>query len=140
MEAIRAVDSGRVTANEAFSRGGILTKLGYSTLEECATEVRSQALDSLALFAAMAITAMKVLLKDLGETSPAVYLAGSPAHEIEPRVSDLLGGEVRSLGRCAAAQGCAMIAEDVYNGVPNILGLNVNERAQSWINSKPAIK
>lgn len=140
VEAIRAVDSGRVTANEAFSRGGILTKLGYSTLEECATEVRSQALDSLALFAAMAITAMKVLLKDLGETSPAVYLAGSPAHEIEPRVSDLLGGEVRSLGRCAAAQGCAMVAEDVYNGVPNILGLKVNERARSWVSSKPALK
>ncbi len=140
VEAIRAVDSGKMTANQAFSRGGILAKLGYSTLDECDPEVRVHALDSLALFAAMETKAMEVLLKDLGEESPPLYLAGSPAHEIEPRVSDLLGREVRSLERCAAAQGCAMIAEDVYNGVPNILGLKVNERARSWTNTKPALQ
>jgi hypothetical protein len=101
--------------------------------------VRAQALDSLALFAAMETKAMEVLLKDRGEASPSLYLAGSPAPEIEPRVSDLLGRDVRPLGRCAAAQGCAMIAEDVYNGVPNIMGLKVNERARSWTNSKPLL-
>ena len=79
VEAIRAVDSGKMTANQAFSSGGILAKLGYSTLEECDPEVRTHALDSLALFAAMEIKAMEVLLKDLGEASPALYLAGSPA-------------------------------------------------------------
>jgi putative methanogenesis marker protein 12 len=140
VEAIRAVDSGKMTANQAFSRGGILAKLGYSTLEECDPEVRAQALDSLALFAAMETKAMEVLLKDLGEESPALYLAGSPAHEIEPRVSALLGREVRPLGRCAAAQGCALIAADVFNDVPNILGLKVNERARSWTNTNPALQ
>jgi hypothetical protein len=140
VEAIRAVDAGKMTANQAFSRGGILTKLGYSTLDECDPVVRAHALDSLALFAAMETKAMEVLLKDLGEESPALYLAGSPAHEIEPRVSALLGREVRPLGRCAAAQGCAMIAEDVFNGVPKILGLKVNERARSWTSSKPALQ
>lgn len=140
VEAIRAVDSGRISANQAFSHGGILAKLGYSSLEECEPEMRKHALDSLALFAAMEIRAMEVLLNDLGEASPNLYLAGSPAPEIESRVSDLLGKDVRSLGRCAAAQGCAMIAEDVFSSVTNILGLNVNERAQSWIDSKPAIK
>jgi putative methanogenesis marker protein 12 len=140
VEAIRAVDSGKMTANQAFSRGGILSKLGYSNLEECSPEMRKHALDSLALFAAMEIRAMEVLLNDLGEASPRLYLAGSPAHDIEPRVSDLLGREVRPLGRCAAAQGCAMIAEDVYNGIPNILGLKVNERARSWTNSKPVLQ
>ena len=140
VEAIRTVDSGIMTANQAFSRGGILSKLGHSTLEECDPEVRAHALDSLALFAAMETKAMEVLLKDLGEASPALYLAGSPASEIESRVSDLLGREVIPLGRCAAAQGCAMIAEDVYNGIPNILGLKVNERARSWTNPKPALQ
>jgi putative methanogenesis marker protein 12 len=140
VEAIRAVDSGKISANQGFSRGGILAKLGYSNLEECGTEMRAHALDSLALFAAMEIKAMEVLLKDLGEASPQLYLAGSPALEIESRVTDLLGREVRSLGRCAAAQGCAMIAEDVYNGVTNILGLKVNKRARSWTDSKPALR
>jgi putative methanogenesis marker protein 12 len=140
VEAIRAVDSGKMTANQAFSSGGILAKLGYSTLEECDPLVRTHALGSLALFAAMEIKAMGVLLKDLGEASPALYLAGSPAPEIEQRVSDLLGREVRSLGRCAAAQGCALIAEDVFNGVPNILGLKVNERARSLTSSRPALR
>ena len=139
VEAIRAVDCGKMTANQAFSRGGILAKLGYSTLEECNPEVRAHVLDSLALFAAMETKAMEVLLKDLGEASPALYLAGSPAPEIEPRVSSLLGREVKPLGRCAAAQGCALIAEDVYNGVSNVMGLKVNERARSWTNSKPVL-
>ena len=139
VNAIRSVDSGKMTANQAFSSGGILAKLGYSNLEECGPDMRKHALDSLALFAAMDIRAMDVLLKDLGEASPALYLAGSPAHEIEPRVSDLLCREVKSLGRCAAAQGCAMIAADVFNGVPEILGLKVNERARSWTRCNPAL-
>lgn len=135
VDAIRSVDSRKMTANQAFSCGGILAKMGHSTLEECDPEVRARALETLALFAAMETKAMEVLLRDLGEESPALYLAGSPAHEIGPRVSNLLGREVKLLGRCAAAQGCAMIAEDVFNGVPNILGLKVNERARSWTSS-----
>jgi hypothetical protein len=93
------------------------------------------ALDSLALFAAMETRAMEVLLRDLGESSPALYLAGSPAQEIESRVSELLDREITSLGRFSAAQGCAMIAEDVFNGSPNILGLKVDERARALANS-----
>ena len=135
VEAIRAVDSGKMTANQAFSRGGILSKLGHSTLDECSPEERDMALDSLALFAAMETRAMEVLLRDLGESSPALYLAGSPALEIESLVSELLGREITSLGRFSAAQGCAMIAEDVFNGSPNILGLKVDERARALANS-----
>lgn len=138
VEAIRAVDTGKMTANQAFSRGGILTKLGCSTLEECGPGLREKALESLALFAAMEIRAMEVLLNDLGEASPELYLAGSPARETQSRVSNLLGRDVSPLGRCAAAQGCAMIAEDVFNGAPNILGLKVNERARFWDNSNYA--
>jgi putative methanogenesis marker protein 12 len=135
VEAIRAVDSGKMTANQAFSRGGILAKLGHSALYECSTEERDMALESLALFAAMETRSMEVLLRDLGESSPALYLAGSPAQEIESRVSNLLGRKVWSLGRCSAAQGCAMIAKDVFNGSTSILGLKVDERARALANS-----
>jgi putative methanogenesis marker protein 12 len=130
VEDIRAVDSGKMTANQAFSHGGILAKLGYSSLEECGPQLRKHVLDSLALFAAMEISAMEVLLRDRGESSFGLYLAGSPAPEIESRVSKLLGREVKPLGRCAAANGCALIAEDVFYGCDSIMGLKVNNRAR----------
>lgn len=130
VEAIRNVDSGKITANQAFSQGGILAKWGYSRLEECPPEVEEHALESLALFAGMEIGAMKVLLRDLGEESPALYLAGGPAPKIQSRVSELLDVWVTPLEQCAAAIGCAMIAEDVFAGCPDILGLNVDQRAR----------
>jgi putative methanogenesis marker protein 12 len=130
VEAIRKVDSGNMTANQAFSRGGILAKLGHSTLDECEPQMREEALETLALFAAMEISAMEVLLRDLGEDSPALYLAGDPTPMIKSRVSELLEREVRALDRCAAAKGCAMIAKDVFNGSAHILGLKVDERAR----------
>lgn len=135
VEAIRAVDSGKMTANNAFSRGGILSKLGFSTIEECSLDIKNEALDSLALFAAMEIAAVEVLLKDLGAIAPALYLAGSPAKEIEPQVSRLLGRRVQPLGPFSAAQGSAMIAEDVFNGSSRILGIEVDKRIQLWSNS-----
>lgn len=130
VEAIRNVDSGKITANQAFSRGGILAKMGYSSLDDCGPDMEKYALESLALFAAMEIGAMKVLLKDLGEDSPDLYLAGDPASRIRSRVSELLGGQVSSLKKCAAAIGCAMIAKDVFGGCARILGLEVHERAK----------
>jgi putative methanogenesis marker protein 12 len=130
VEAIRKVDSGKMTANQAFSRGGILAKLGFSKLDECKPQIRKDALETLALFAAMEICAMEVLLRDLGENSPALYLAGDPTPMIKSRVSQLLEREVRTLDRCAAAKGCAMIAKDVFNGSTHILGLKVDERAR----------
>jgi putative methanogenesis marker protein 12 len=130
VEAIRKVDSGKITANQAFSRGGILAKLGFSSLDECEPQVREEALETLALFAAMEISAMEVLLRDLGEDSPALYLAGDPTPMIKSRVTELLEREVMALDRCAAAKGCAMIAKDVFNGGAYIMGLRVDERAR----------
>jgi putative methanogenesis marker protein 12 len=130
VEAIRNVDAGKMTANQAFTQGGILRKLGKSSLEWCSPKERDYALETLALFAAMEISALDILLRDLGETEPKLYLAGSPAPLIEGRVSKLLGRTVGPLGRCASAQGCAMVAQDVFFGAEQILGIAVDEKAR----------
>lgn len=128
VEAIRAVDSGRCTANTAFTYGGILRKQGYGSPEETPREALVEALDALALFAAMEMSSMLVLMRDLGDNEPGLYLAGSPALQIVSRVSELLGQKVRPLGNFAAAGGCAQIAEDIYGGARAILGIEVDER------------
>lgn len=131
VDAIRDVDAGKMTANQAFACGGILRKMGRATLEECRPEERTLALESLALFAAMEINALIVLSRDLGEANPDLFLAGSPAPLIKGRVAELLGRDVGTLERCSAAQGCARIAEDVFKGGKDILGLEVDERVRN---------
>ena len=125
--AIRKVDARMMTANEAFTRGGILRKRGL-TLKSCTPEEKEAAFEALALYAAMEIAAMAVLLRDLGAAKPALYLAGDPASRIAGRVSQLLGREVLPLQSCDAALGCALIAEDVFKGERKILGLRVDGR------------
>ena len=138
VEAIRDVDAGRMTANQAFTQGGILRRLCRSSLDECSPEEQDYALETLALFAAMEISALDILLRDLGEMEPLLFLAGSPAPQIEKRVSELLCREVRSLGKCAAAKGCALVARDVFFGADQILGIAVDERARAMLR-KPDI-
>ncbi len=132
VEAIRNVDAGAMTANQAFTHGGILGKWGKFSLEECTPEERSLALETLALFATMEISALEVLMRDLGEPKPKLFLAGSPSPLIAKRVSGLLCQEVRTLDRCAAAQGCAHIAQDVFAGADSILGIEVETRARRF--------
>jgi len=127
VESIRNVDASTMTANQAFTRGGILPKMGRDSLDGCSLEERTLALESLALFAAMEIAGLSVLMRDLGVPEPAIYLAGSPAQLIHKRVAELLGREIRILDRCAAAKGCACIAQDIFWGAENILGLEVHE-------------
>jgi hypothetical protein len=131
VEAIRDIDAGKMTANQAFTSGGILGKMKRATLEECNQEERKLALESLALFAAMEINALMVLSRDLGVPDPDLFLAGSPAPMIKGRVAELMGRDVETLGRCSAANGCACIAKDVFEGCKNILGLEVDERVKS---------
>lgn len=126
VQAIRDIDSGKMTANQAFNCGGILSKMGKASLEQCLPEELDRALECLSLFAAMEISALLVLCRDWGEESPDIFLAGSPAERLCRRVSELLGRQVRSLGRCAAAEGCAWIAKDVFSGSKSILGLEVD--------------
>jgi putative methanogenesis marker protein 12 len=130
VESIRNVDAGKTTANEAFTRGGILRKLGKDKLEDCSPEERHLALETLALFAAMEITALSVLMRDLNESNASIFLAGSPAPLIAKRVSELLTHEVKTLGRCAAGQGCAHIAKDIFMGAERILGIEVEKNVR----------
>ena len=130
VQAIRDVDEGKLTANQAFNWGGILSKMGRKGLDQCSPEERHLATESLALFAAMEISALLLLCRDLGREDVQLFLAGSPAKEIEPRVSALLGKGVRPLEGSAAAQGCAWIAEDVFAGEKSVLGIAVDERVQ----------
>jgi putative methanogenesis marker protein 12 len=125
VDAIRKVDARMMTANEAFTRGGILRKRGL-TLKGCTEEEKEAAFEALALYAAMELAAMGILLRDLGAPAPALYLAGDPASRISGRVSELLGREVSPLKSSDAALGCALIAEDVYKGAREVLGLRVD--------------
>jgi putative methanogenesis marker protein 12 len=131
VQAIRDVDSGKLTANQAFNWGGILSKIGRKGLDQCSPEERHLAMETLAIFAAMEMAALLVLCRDLGHEDPKLFLAGSPAREIEPRVSAHLDRRVVPLERSAAAQGCARIAEDVFAGKENILGIAVDERVRA---------
>ncbi|HII06163.1 MAG TPA: methanogenesis marker 12 protein [Methanotrichaceae archaeon] len=126
--AIRSVDAGKMTANEAFTRGGILRKRGLAGLKDCTPEEKEEAFEILALFAAMELAAMGVLLRDLGSDRPALYLAGDPASRIAGKVSELLGREVLPLKSCDAALGGALIARDVFGGAREVLGLRVDAR------------
>ena len=130
VNAIRQVDSGKMSANQAFTVGGIVRKLGVDTLEDCDPDKKRRALETLALFAAMELSAMGVLLRDLGAAQPGLYLAGDPAPLIAPRVSELLDRKVRPLASCDAALGGALIARDVYRGAENVLGVGVDERVR----------
>ena len=132
VQAIRDVDCGKMTANQAFNSGGILSKMGVGRLEQCSSLEHTAALESLSLFAAMEINALLVLSRDLGEESPDLFLAGSPASSLCRRVSELLGRAVEPLGGLAAAEGCAWVARDVFHGEKSILGIPVDERAWIW--------
>jgi len=128
VQAIRDVDCGKMTANQAFNSGGILSKMGMRSLEHCSFLERTAALESLSLFAAMEIGALLVLSRDLGVESPDLFLGGSPASSLCRRVCELLGRAVEPLGSLAAAEGCAWVARDVFHGEKSILGIPVDER------------
>ena len=115
LQAIRDVDTGLMTANEAFSRGGIL-KHNISEKDTIAT---------LALYVAMEISALQVLLHDYS-MSGSIFLAGSAA----PDVKELVDGHLRTssvvVEPWGAAIGCAEIAKDVSEGATGIVGIPVN--------------
>jgi putative methanogenesis marker protein 12 len=114
LQAIRDVDNGFMTANEAFSRGGLLKR----QLDE------REMIETLALYAAMEISALQVLLRDY-TTDNAIFLAGSAAPKIKDLLEEHLSIPSIVLEQWSAAKGCATIAKDVWEGVSDLLGIPV---------------
>jgi putative methanogenesis marker protein 12 len=110
VDAIRRVDAGASTANEAFLRAGVNHTLPPG-----------ERLPALALFAAMECAALLVL-----NPGAAVALAGTMAPAVSGEVSRLLGRDVAVYDEWCAADGLSLIARDVFEGIEKILGLDVN--------------
>lgn len=133
LQAIRDVDSGLQTANQAFIEAGVLKKTPYKDREELLSAAEKGegqallALDTIALFAAMEIASMQLLLRDYGATGE-IFLAGSIAEVeyIQKKISAHLGQKCMCLGKWHAAIGCAEIARDVFAGKKEILGVEVD--------------
>ncbi|WNY26079.1 methanogenesis marker 12 protein [Methanolapillus millepedarum] len=108
--AIRKIDDGKTSANDAFSTAGAGNKT-----------------DVIALFAAMEISALDVLMKEYNVSDYDILISGTGAEnkEIFKSVTNLLRRPAESLGKWAAAIGCAEIAEDISKGQRSIFGINV---------------
>jgi putative methanogenesis marker protein 12 len=133
VQALRDVDAGKMSANDAFVNSGVLKRTSFSDRHElikAAEDGDSQALlalDSVALFAAMEIAGMQLLMKDYG-CAGEVIIEGSVGEvpELVKKIETHLGIRAHVLDRWSAAIGCAEIARDIHSGSGEILGLKVN--------------
>ena len=111
VDAIRRIDRGEETANEAFLHAGV-----RHTIPDDLQET------TLALWAAMEIASLRLLAPE----AP-VALAGSQAPAIAAEVSRLITTPVIVFDDWVAARGCARIARDVFEGgMTSVLGLGVD--------------
>ncbi|OYT63712.1 methanogenesis marker 12 protein [Methanosarcinales archaeon ex4572_44] len=135
VEAIRTVDAGRCTANEAFAHAGVIKDTPYETMVELINAYREgkgdavRALDTVALLSAMEIASMVVLMEDYG-VEPAnrqIYLSGtiSEVEYVATQIGKHLRTQVVSIGRMSAALGLSEMAKDIYNGKKDVIGIKV---------------
>ena len=110
VDAIRKVDTGECTANEAFQHAGV----NFSLPEQ-------ERIPAIAMFAAMECAALLLL----NPRAP-VALAGSLGPVIAPEVRVLLSRDVAVYDEWCASRGLARIARDVFSGAGQILGLGVD--------------
>ncbi len=110
VDAIRRIDLGEETANQAFLHAGV----GYTMPEP-------ERLRTIAMFAAMECAALLLLAPDA-----TVVLAGSLAPAVADEVAGLLGRPVAVGDEWAAATGLVRIARDVFGGADEILGIPVD--------------
>jgi putative methanogenesis marker protein 12 len=110
VDAIRRIDAGGWTANEAFQNAGV-----NFTLPE------PDRIPAVAMFAAMECAALLML-----NPPASVALAGSLAPIIAPDVRRLLGRDVAVYDEWCASRGLVRIARDVFSGSKKILGLDVD--------------
>ncbi|WP_406659598.1 methanogenesis marker 12 protein [Methanolobus sp. ZRKC3] len=133
VQALRDVDAGRMSANDAFVNAGVLKHTQFSDRHEL-LEAAEQgdkdailAFDTIALFAAMEIASMQILLKDYGSIGD-VVLEGSIGEMpgVVEKINKHLDAQCHVLDRWSAAEGCAEIARDIATGHKEILGIPVN--------------
>jgi putative methanogenesis marker protein 12 len=110
VDAIRRIDAGLSTANEAFLNAGV-----NHTLPE------SERLGALALFSSMECAALLLL-----NPKARIALAGSIGPLIAGEVSSLLNREVAVYDEWCASAGLALIAGEVFSGNREILGIRVD--------------
>ena len=135
VKAIRTVDAGRQTANEAFTHSGVIKDTPYQTIDELVNSYRDgkkdaiRALDTISLLGAMEIASMKVLMEDhrIKTTDHQIYLSGtiSEIEYVTKQIEKHLHTPAVSIGRMSAAIGLSEMAEDIYNGKKDILGIRV---------------
>jgi putative methanogenesis marker protein 12 len=125
LQMLRDIEEGRISANDAFSNAGVLRKkwMKAGIMNE------DLVMDTLSLFVAMEISAMRVLMKDYGVDAREykVFLTGSVGEkeEIKRRIDRLLDVKTETITKYSAAIGCAEIAKDIFYGEKNILGIEV---------------
>ena len=112
VDAIRRIDAGECSANEAFQRAGV----DYTLPDDNNLRMRT-----VAMFAAMECAALLLL-----NSRARVALAGSLAPLIAPDVESLLGQDVAVYDEWCASQGLSAIARDVFSGASDILGIDVD--------------
>jgi putative methanogenesis marker protein 12 len=110
VDAIRKIDSGEFTANEAFQHAGVQ----FSLPED-------ERLSAVTMFAAMECAAMLVL-----NSRASIALAGSLAPVIAREVRNLLSRDIAVYDEWCASRGLARIASEVFSGTTEILGLGVD--------------
>ncbi len=110
VDAIRKIDAGGWTANEAFQHAGV----NFSLPEQ-------ERIPAVAMFAAMECAALLML-----NPRASVALAGSLAPVIAPEVRQFLRKDIAVYDEWCASRGLVRIARDVFGGAKNILGLDVD--------------
>jgi len=110
VDAIRRIDAGESTANEAFQHAGVKFSLP-----------EHKRMPSIAMFSAMECAALLLL-----NSQATVALAGSLAPRIAPEVEAFLGRKVAVFDEWCASKGLVRIARDVFCGSTEILGLDID--------------
>jgi len=129
LQAIRDVDSGLITANDAFSTAGVTNIIPYKNLDALLEGLEKNdkdalwAFDTIAVFAAMEVASFLTLIPDAS-----VFTAGSVGSMglVKDRMTGLLKKDIKVLGKLSAAIGLAQIARDVHAGKKEILGISVS--------------
>jgi putative methanogenesis marker protein 12 len=110
VNAIRRIDAGECTANEAFQRAGVDF-----------TMAEGERMRTIAMYAAMECAALLLLNR-----KARIALAGTLAPVIAPTVKSLLKKEVAVYDEWCASRGLARIACDLFSGKKEFLGLGVD--------------